>query len=368
MKIVFFTDTYKPQVNGVVTSIEFFSEELKKMGHEIYIFCPKDKKMPKEENVYTLRSFKFKSYPEYRIGIPSAKIMKIMKRIKPDIVHIHGLASVGFAGLSVAKYMRIPIIMTYHTHVIDYTQYLSKRKFFEKYNKKMIKRYIKWFFNKADIVIAPSNPIRDILIDCEINKPVIILPTGIKIKNIEKMKKFRKPTILHVGRIIKEKGIDSIIKAFAEITKKIDARLIITSDGPYKKNLEKLIESKRLKNVEFTGYIRERKIIELYKKSHVFACASKTETQGLVVLEAMAYGCPVVVANYLGFRDFIKNGENGLLFDEDWEIPEKIIKIINDKKLREKIIKNGYKTAQKYTIKKCAKRLENIYKSLVNKK
>ncbi|MCD6477821.1 MAG: glycosyltransferase [Candidatus Aenigmarchaeota archaeon] len=366
MKIAFFTDTYKPQVNGVVTSIDLFADELRKNGHEVHIFCPKGDKTPKSKYIHPLISFKFRPYPEYRIGFPSLKIMKIIKDIEPDIIHIHGPASVGLLGLSVAKYMRVPIVMTYHTFVTDYVHYLSKRKFIEKYNKKMVKKYTKWFFNRADLIITPSTPIKRILRRYGIKKPIEVLPTGIKIKNTKRTEKFKKPAILHVGRVTKEKRIDSVIKAFKKISQKIDANLIITSDGPYRKNLEDLVRKMELeKNVKFTGYISDEKIIELYKKSYVLVCASRTETQGLIVLEAMAYGCPVVVSNRLGFKDFVKDEENGLLFNKDSEIPEKILRILNDPKLRKEIIKNGYATAREYSIESCAKKLENLYRGLM---
>ena len=123
-----------------------------------------------------------------------------------------------------------------------------------------------------------------------------------------------------------------------------------------------------LKNVIFTGYLPEEKLIELYQRSHVFVCASKTETQGIVTLEAMSYRCPVIVSNSLGFKDFVKNNVNGILCNRSEEFVEKIIEITTNKKLRRKITKNGYKTAQKYTIDKCARKLEDVYEGLTGGK
>ncbi|MCD6398935.1 MAG: glycosyltransferase, partial [Candidatus Aenigmarchaeota archaeon] len=251
MKIAFFTDTYKPQINGVVKSIEFFSEELEKRGHDIYIFCPKGKNVPKEEKIYPLKSFKFKPYPEYRIGIPSPNVIKLIKKIKPDIVHIHGPASVGLIGLSVAKYKKIPVVMTYHTSLLDYIHYITKRKKFEEYSKKIIEKYIKWFFNKADLIIAPSYPIKKLLIGYGIRKKIKVLPTGIKIKNTKKQKKFNKKTLLHVGRVTKEKNIGDILKSFKNISEKMELNLIIASDGPYINELKKTTKSMKLKNIKF---------------------------------------------------------------------------------------------------------------------
>ncbi len=366
MKIIFFTDTYKPQVNGVVTSIDLFSRELKKRGHDVHIICPKDKKSPEEKNVHYLKSLKFKPYPEYRIGIPSPRVLKITKKISPDIIHIHGPFSMGVLGLSVAKYKKIPVVMTYHTFITNYTHYLTKRKFLDKYNKKIAKKYTKWFFNKSDTVIAPSTPIKKILKNYGIRKNIEVIPTGIKTKKKTKTKKFETPTILHVGRVTKEKRIDHLIKAFAKLKDK-QYQLIITSEGPYRKELERFVKKNKIENVKFYGYVSDKKMEELYKKSHLFACASKSETQGLVLLEAMSNGCPVLVSESMGFKDFVIDGVNGMFFKKESEIPDKIEEIIKDKKLRKILIKNGYETTKKYTMKNCCKKLEKVYKKLVIK-
>lgn len=365
MKIAFFTDTYKPQTNGVVKSIESFSKELEKGGHKIHIFCPKDEKTPEEKRIHQLKSLRFKPYPEYRIGLPSARVIKNIKKINPDLIHLHGPCSVGLSGLSIAKYKKIPTIMTYHTSLEDYVHYISNKKIFKKYNKKITKKYIKWFLNKTDLIISPSNPIKEALREYGVKKPIRVLPTGIEIQKTKKVEKFDKPTILHVGRITREKRIKPVVRAFAKVSKKTNSRMVIASDGPYKKQLEGYTEKLGLKSIEFTGYVGEKEIINLYKKSHVFVCASRSETQGLVVLEAMAYGCPVIVANYMGFKDFVNPGENGLLFNKDENISKKIIKIFENKKLREKLVRNGYKTAREYTIERCTEELEKIYRDLI---
>ncbi|MFQ6057056.1 MAG: glycosyltransferase, partial [Methanosarcinales archaeon] len=226
MKIVFFTDTYTPQVNGVVTSIKLFSEQLRKR-HKVYIVCPYDKKLRKEKNVYALRSFSFRPYPEYRIGLPSLKVLRIIRKIRPDIIHLQSPASIGLIGLSIAKFLKIPIVMTYHTFLTDYVHYLTKRKFLKKINKRAIRKYTKWFFNRADIITVPSNPIKKLLKSYGIRKPIKVLPTGLKLEefNIKVKKKNKVPVILHVGRITKEKRIDVILREFKKLLKKIDAKL-----------------------------------------------------------------------------------------------------------------------------------------------
>ena len=126
-----------------------------------------------------------------------------------------------------------------------------------------------------------------------------------------------------------------------------------------------MVKELGIKNVKFTGYVPEKKLVNLYKKCHLLVCASQSETQGMVVIESMSYGCPVLVSNRMGFKDFVKDGENGLLFNKSNELSQKALKILRNKKMMQKIIKNGYATAKKYSIENSAKKMEEAYKSLV---
>ena len=154
MKIAMFTDTYEPQTNGAVDSINKFKKELEKRGHEVFIFCPYDKDLKKQKNVIPLRSMKFSPYPEYRIGMPSARIIRHIKKIQPDVIHIQSPAPIGLAGLAVGKYYNIPTVATYHTLLTEYFSYISTKH--EDVSKGFIIKFTKWFFNKVDKVIAVS--------------------------------------------------------------------------------------------------------------------------------------------------------------------------------------------------------------------
>ncbi|MCD6476993.1 MAG: glycosyltransferase, partial [Candidatus Aenigmarchaeota archaeon] len=339
MKIVYFTETYHPQKDGVVKVIDLYKKELEKRGHKVYIFAPGPGR--KEKDVFRFRSIVFKPYPEYRIALPKARLIKKIIEIKPDIIHLHGPMTAGLMGLSVAKILGIPVIVTYHTHLTEYTDFLTKRA--KKVGKAITIKYIKWFHNRADVIISPSKPIAKELKQYGIIKPIKIIPTGLDIKPRNKIRKLNKtPMILHVGRLCKEKSIDVIIKEFKKIK---NGKLIILSKGPDEKRLKDLVKKLHLeKKVKFTGRVSDKKRDKYYKTCDVFVSASSTETQGMVVLEAMAYGCPVIARHARGFKDIIKNGYNGLLFKKDSELHTKIEKLLLNNKLRKKLIKNGYKT------------------------
>lgn len=374
MKIVFFTDTYTPQINGVVTAIKLFSEELRKKGHKVYIFCPKAKRQKKDKFIYRIPSFKFKPYPEYRGSIPTPKMLALIRKINPDIIHVHTPASIGFTGMVIARYLKIPLVMTYHTLLEEYFKYfllsLRGRKRIESQAEKMMKKFTRFFYNKADLVITPSSAIKKLLEDENVKRPIEILPNGIKLKKLKKTKKKDK-TVLYVGRIGKEKSIDVLLKSFKELLKRIDCKFMIVGDGPDRGRLEKLARKMRIENkVEFTGYIDYEKLMDYYSIADVFVSASVTETQGLTILESFVCGCPVVVSDALGFKDVVENGKNGFLVKPNnlKEFSNRIYQILKNKRLRDKLSKQAKKTAKLYTISNCSKNLVHTYKKLIKQK
>jgi glycosyltransferase involved in cell wall biosynthesis len=357
MKIAFFTDTYEPQINGVVNSIKLFKKQLESLGHEVHIFCPGKKS---KENIHAIASKKFFKYPEYEISFPSYNIIQEMKEIKPDVIHIHTPLVIGSIGTAIGKIFDIPVVMTYHTLLTEYFSYISDN--VGQKELEFVEKYVKWFFKKADLIITPSKSIKKLLKDYGIENKISVLPTPLTFSKIKIKRKNKIPIILHVGRICKEKRIDIILKAFKKLLEKTNARLVITSDGPYKKELEKLVKELGInRKVKFTGYLNKRKLLNLYSKADLFITASDTETQGIVLLEALAAGCPVIARNALGFKDVIKNNENGILFNTEDELIKKMFSVLKNKKLASRLRKEGYKTIEKFDIDLLSKKLEKSY-------
>ncbi|NOZ82137.1 MAG: glycosyltransferase [Candidatus Micrarchaeota archaeon] len=367
MKIAFFTDTYDPQVNGVVTSIKIFRKELEKLGHKVYIICP-DGRGKKEKNVIRLPSFKFKPYPEYRGGVPVPGLLAKIKKINPDVIHVQSPASIGFTGMLIAKSLGIPLVMTYHTLLEEYFKYfllsLRGKKKIEKFSEKLMKKYTGFFYNRANVVIAPSTEVETLLRSCGVTSRIEVIPTGIDFSP-KKLK--RKPLVVYAGRLGKEKNVDLILKAFSIVERETQAELMVIGEGPERKNLENLAESLGLKNVTFTGYLERNALREIFSAASVFVCASTTETQGLSVLEALSCGCPVVVPGALGLKDFVTHGTNGLFFKPGsrTDLARKIISLLTDSALRRKLSKGAAQTGKSFRASKCAKRLEAVYLSLV---
>jgi glycosyltransferase involved in cell wall biosynthesis len=374
---MFFTDTYEPQINGVVTAINLFERELEKLGHEIYVVCPKTPGYKYGENIFTLRSFTFKPYSEYRGALPSLKLLKWVKDIDPDIIHVHTPVTIGLLGISTGKILSKPLIATYHTLMEEYFKiyFIPKRvkllkKYAEVLSQKFMKKYTKAFYNRADIITVPSSAIKKHIKKCGVTKPILVLPTGIDTDFFNPGKKIEKNLILWVGRLGKEKSLDILLKAFSLIQKALpQVKLVIVGDGPERKNLEELVKKLSL-NAEFTGYIPREKLPEYYSRAYLLVSPSTTETQGLTVLEAFACACPVVVANALGFKDFVKDGENGFFAKprNKKDFAEKILKILKEHRLRKKLSRNARITAEKFSITNQVKKLEKFYKKRLGQK
>ncbi len=369
MRIVFFTDTYEPQINGVVTSIKVLEKHLRRMKHEVHVFCPADRGTRKRKFIHTVKSVRFKPYPEYRIALPSAKIVSEMRRIKPDVVHIQSPAPLGLMGLAAAKILGIPAIATYPTLLTANYQYLFGR-FPEKISKRIIIGYTKWFYNKVDAAIAPSSPIKKLLESCGVKKKIFVIPNGLETGSCRKIRgKNKTPLLIHVGRLCKEKQIDIVIRAFKKVLEKTKCRLVITSDGPDRKRLESLAASLGIKgSVSFTGYVPDSSIKKFYENGDALVYASQTETQGLVVLESMMRGCPVIVPESMGFKDIVKNNFNGISYKPVSEktLARKIIQLLSNEKMRRKFIRNGYRTLERFDAKNTTNGLLKIYHSLSN--
>lgn len=370
MRIAIFTDSYKPQINGLVKSLELFNKELRKRGHKIYIIAPKvpDYK-DKEKGVFRTSSVELSSYKEYRIALPFRTVIDFP--IKADVIHVQSPFSMGVAGLAVAKSKNIPTVGTFHTMFSEYIHYffskrLLKSQRFRKMLKKGLWKYLIWFYNRCDIVIAPTEQIKKVLIKRGVKSKIVVIPTGVEIKSSRKSKASLRKTygfsendkiLLHVGRITKEKNIDFIINSLKNLLKDKKHKLIITSDGPYKENLIRSAEKAGINNIIFTGYLSEDKLNDYYRLSDVFVMASKTETQGLVLLEAVNNELPVVVLDAPVISDFVKENNIGLIAKKE-EFLEKI------KQIESKKFSNFKKVSEKYDIRKCANNLESVYKEL----
>ena len=389
MKIAFFTETYLPNIDGVAIILSNIKKILERKNHKILIFCPELEKKHKEKNVFYFPSIPFKPYPAYRLAVP-IRIGRILEKEKVDIIHSHGMGPMGLAAIYYSRVLNVPLIGTLHTNIQEATHYLFKSEGLKKFSKEIAWNYLKFYFNSCDLVTVPSNTIKN---ECEKHgiKNVIVHPYGINLKIFKKYgkkqekkekkeqrkkkkrmeeKEKREIKILYVGRIVKEKNLDVVIKAAREIEKEIKnkfnkkTKFIIVGDGPAREYYENLSKKYGVDDIfRFIGFVKHEDTVKYYCDCDLFVFPSKFETLGLVAVEAMACGLPVVGARYLAIPDVVKDDYNGYLFDPDdpHDCCKKIILALKNKK---KLVKGAIETAKDYSIEKKCKELLDIYKKV----
>ena len=296
-----------------------------------------------------------------------------------DIVHVHTEFSIGSFGRIIAKQFNIPIVATYHTYYEDYLYYINKG-FFDKTSKKLLKTLTQFYEDKTvDSLIVPAEKIKKIFQN-HYKKEIAVIPTGIAIErfykeNIDKNKKekiFKKLNlsnedflILFVGRIAEEKNIKFLIDAHKKlINDDKKYKLVIVGDGPDVKNLKEA--SKDIKdNVIFAGKSPWEDVPCYYDMADVFVTASKSETQGLTVLEALASSTPVVCANDPSYIDAILPGTNGYVFDTEEEYIKNIKKLKADENLRKDFAKNAREYSENFSALKYGERVLEVYNETI---
>jgi len=365
LRIGFFTDTFLPQKNGVVTSILSSGNELAKRGHEVSVFCPKSR--IKEFNGVKINSYPattFRPYPEFRIAVPSGRD----EVAQLDIVHSHSPFTMGFFGWRVSNFQKIPRVATFHTMLSEYVRYIAL--FGKKFLEKVAWKYCEVFYNKQKGIIAPSEALKNVLKSHNIKKSVSVVPTGIDTNFFKRTKKEKareklglkkdEKIFLSLGRLSYEKNLDVVLKAL----EKIDCKLIVAGRGPAAKKLKKLKTELGLGNkVSFTGYVQEELKPLYYSAADALIIASTGETQALVVAEAMACGCPVIGADSLAIPEIVVDEKNGYLF-KTGKI-EQLAEILDSYQPSKKMISRALSTGVDFSVEKCVDRLEKFYESYI---
>lgn len=385
MRIGFFTDSYWPARHGVQASIDSFADNLEKMGHEVFIYTTHSPGyVDSRPRVTRLKAIKVINNPEMRMALPfvhDGELSSIIKS-KLDIVHAHTPFGIGLLGKFIAKFQDAPVVYTHHTDYAEYAKFYLKEKLIFPH---LTKRYTSWFCNSSDAVIAPSEKIRHMLLGYKVKTPIFTVPTGIDLslfavkadkKNISSLRKRLgikegEKIILSLGRLGKEKNVDFILKAFAENERlRQKARFIIAGLGSGLDQLKKSAEKLKLSDrVIFPGFVPEEEKNLYYRMADVFAFASRTDTQGIVLLEAMANHLPVVAIRDDAFSGTVIDGKNGYLVEPDSsaEFGEKLLDIVSDGGLGEKFGSAGRLIAEQFSDSEQTKKLAGIYESLLGK-
>lgn len=382
MKIGLFTDCYYPQINGVVTSVMLLRDELIKQGHEVTVITVKVPGHTKDEDgVIRINSIPFSRWKEFRVAIPFIfSIYLKIKHLNFDIIHTHTEFTIGLMGRFFSMHLQIPMVHTYHTIYEDYTHYVASIKTVQSLVKKIIVKGSREYVKPATAVIVPTEKTKKLMQKYKIKSPIYILPTGIDLEKfgkpdhkrvieIRKNLSINKDTsvILVLGRISEEKSIDLVVRSMPDILKKIpSARLIVVGDGPFRKNLEEISHDLNITDkVRFTGRVCFDEVPDYYAIADVFVSASKTETQGLTICEAMASGTPVAVYDDENIAGIVSHDISGILFKTADELTGAVINILTDHQKAQFLANEGLKSIHNLSKEAFARNAVKIYRDLI---
>ncbi len=387
MRIGLFTDGYKPQISGVTTSVEMLRNELIKRGHEVYIITNTmpDFELKDEEGIIRMTSIPFKKWKELRIGIPiSPEKTRLIKSLDLDVIHTHTEFSIGLYGKYFARSLGLPLVHTYHTMYEDYTHYIYTLKPGRELVKGFVKKVMRQYVKDCDMVIAPTKKTKNALRSYGVKNEIRILPTGVDINHFERIPKddervksiMEKYSIskddyvlLFLGRVSEEKSIDVIFRAVQGVRERKDnIKMLVVGDGPEKAKLELYAEDLGIDDItHFTGLIPHEEVQYYYSAADLFVNASKTETQGLTILEAMASALPIIVYNDSNIEEIVDDNITGRLFNDDDEFESKIFEAIDMPEETNRLRDNALIKIQELSKEKFAEGAEKIYQSAINK-
>jgi len=378
MRIGIFTNNFTPIVSGVTNSVENFREGLNKSGHEVFVFAPnfpgyKDK----DDHIFRYPSAPIKYKAKYPIPMPSGRVLNFVKKTKLDLIHSQHPWAIGSSALKIARKLNIPIIFTNHTryeYYVDYVPPLLPRKLLIKIVEKAATRYA----NKVDAVIVPTPSIEQYLRENGVKKPIYVNPSGIDFSelnaspDVNLRKKYNIPEkdkiIINISRIGPEKNLPRILEAFKIILDENSANtLVMVGGGPFLKELKATAKDLKIENkVIFTDLIQFEEVGGYLKGADVFIHASLSETQGLVMLEAMAMNLPVIAVGASAVTDIVKSNVNGdIAKDTPKSLADACLKVLSNEKLMIKLSKGALVTAKEYKKEKTTEGLLKIYKKII---
>lgn len=344
MKILYISDVYFPRINGVSTSIRTFVEQLQNLGHEVHLIAP-DYAVVTEDEAWIKRIPARSIYfdPEDKLMKWGAAMQRLpeLRRENYDIIHVHTPFVAHYLGLRLARELNVPCVETYHTFFEDYLHHYLP--VIPKSMARSIARVIsKRQCNAVDAIAAPSKPMLDVLRAYGVKAEAEVIPTGLQQHSFQEAdgQAFRmkydipldRPMLLFVGRVAFEKNISFLL----EMTKVLIAKhpevlLVVTGQGPAEESLHQLAQDLELgNNIKFIGYLdRNTELNACYQAADIFVFASKSETQGLVLLEAMAQGTPVVAIAELGTASILKEGMGAWIAPDNVEgFAERVSKLL----------------------------------------
>lgn len=368
MRIALFTETFLPKVDGIVTRLRHTVDHLQRLGDEVLIFSPDGGLTEhKGARIYGVSGFPLPLYPELKLALPRPAIGEELERFQPDIIHVVNPAILGLAGLFYGKTLNIPLLASYHTHLPQYLQHYGLGAL-----EGLLWELLKAGHNQAELNLCTSTAMVQTLtehgiervdlwqrgVDTETFQPDL---ASLEMRNRLSLGHPEDPLLLYVGRLGAEKEIDRIKPILEAIP---NARLALVGDGPNRQTLEKYFAETR---THFVGYLGGQELAAAFASADAFVFPSRTETLGLVLLEAMAAGCPVVAARSGGIPDIVEDGVNGYLFDPNDEQGAIVATqhLLSNQEERETLRRNARQEAERWSWSSATRQLQSYYRRVI---
>ncbi|MEY4640247.1 MAG: hypothetical protein RLZZ227_241 [Pseudomonadota bacterium] len=328
MNIVFLTNTYLPHVGGVARSVSTFAEQYRSLGHKVLIVAPEFAEAPKDEiDVIRVPAIQNFNASDFSVALPiPTGLSDNIKAFGADIIHSHHPFLLGMTAVRLARYLSLPLVFTHHTLYEQYTHYVpgDSPQF-----KTFIIELATHYANLCDHVFAPSESIRDLIIERGVRKPVSVIPTGVDLERFAAGERKRGRAALHIpakafvighlGRLAPEKNLRFLAESVADAMQaNADAQFLVIGTGTSEQEIRDLFAAKGLtERLIMAGTRQGPELVDALAAMDLFAFSSKSETQGMVLTEAMAAGLPVVALDASGVREVVIDNLNGrLLYDE----------------------------------------------------
>lgn len=361
------SDVYFPRINGVSTSIQTYRKALAEQGCQIDLIVPQyEYSTNDEDGIYRVPARKVPLDPEDRLmkkKLLRKQVEELLQQNQYDLIHIQTPFLAHYVGIDLARKHQLPVVETYHTYfeeyMYNYVPFLPKR-----FLRMIVRRFTNKQCNALDALIVPSSAMLKALKNYGVQTPSEIIPTGIypELFRHHDGKSFRKkhdikdgiPVLVHVGRICHEKNIDFLFHMHKQLLREIsNVVLLIAGEGPAIKHLKKLsVELGTDKHVKFVGYLdRKSELKDCYAAGDMFVFSSRTETQGLVLLEAMACGTPVVSTAVMGTKDILSANRGVIVSEEDIvEFADKASFLLKNKFLQQQLSFEAKSYAREWSI------------------
>lgn len=369
MRIALFTETFLPKVDGIVTRLRHTVDHLQRSGNQVLVIAPDGGITEhKGAKVYGVTGFPLPLYPELKMALPRPAIGYILEEFKPDIIHVVNPAVLGLSGIFYSKILKIPLVASYHTHLPQYLQH---------YGLGMLEGFLwellKGAHNQAALNLCTSTAMIEELtahgiervdlwqrgVDTELFHPDL---ASVEMRSRLSQNHPDSPLLLYVGRLSAEKEIERIKPILEAIPQ---ARLALVGDGPHRQALQKHFAGT---NTYFVGYLMGQELGSAFASADAFIFPSRTETLGLVLLEAMAAGCPVVAARSGGIPDIVTDGVNGYLFEPTADVQGALaatVRLLEQKQQRDIIRQNARQEAESWGWAAATKQLQDYYQKVI---